>query len=134
MICIAELCPNYFSVNVLVLAVVFHQQISRNWQLWLKMSLFLKIVGEIQQLVQKSSQKINYEVILRYISLPIYPLHFPKFCPIQKWWKTLTNCRYLVKTTLAVYLNFYKLIFFETLIKFVESPIKSITGIFDFQK
>ena len=33
--------------------------------------------------------------------------------------------------TLVVYLIFYKLIFFETLI-FLESKIKLITGIFDF--
>ena len=45
---------------------------------------FLKFVGDIQQLVQKFSQKINLEVILHYISLPIYPLYFPKFCPIRK--------------------------------------------------
>ena len=29
---------------------------------------FMKIVGEIQQLVRKRSQKINYDVILHYIS------------------------------------------------------------------
>ena len=40
------------------------------------------------------------------------------------------NCRYLVKTTLAVYPIFYKLIFFETLIMFLESTIKVITEIF----
>ena len=34
----------------------------------------------------------------------------------------------------AVYVTFYKLIFFETLIIFLESAIKLITGIFDFQK
>ena len=34
--------------------------------------------------------------------------------------------------TLAVYLIFYKLIFFETLIMFLESTIKVITEIFDF--
>ena len=72
------------------------------------------------------------DVILHYISLPIDPLHFPIFCPIQKQ-KTLINCRYLVKTTLAVYLIFCKLMFFETLIIFLESTIKLITGIFDFQ-
>ena len=38
----------------------------------------LKIVGEIQELVRKRSQKINYDIILHYISLRIYPLHFPK--------------------------------------------------------
>ena len=72
--------------------------------------------------------------MLHYISLPIYPLHFPKFRPIQKHLKTLKNCRYLVKTTLAVDLIFYKHIFFETLIIFLESTIKLITGIFDLQK
>ena len=45
---------------------------------------FFKIVGKIQNLVQKRSQKINYNILLHYISLPIYPLHFPKLCPIQK--------------------------------------------------
>ena len=52
----------------------------------------------------------------------------------QKKKKTLRNCQYLVKTTLVVYLIFDKLIFFETLIIFLESKIKSITGIFDLQK
>ena len=95
---------------------------------------FLKIVGEIQQLAWKRSQKINYDVILHYISLPIYPLDFPKFCPIQKQQKTLKNCWYLVETTLAIYLAFYKLIFFESLIIFLESTIKLFIGIFDLQK
>ena len=44
----------------------------------------LKVVSKIQQLVRKRSQKINYNVILHYISLPIYPLHIPICCPIQK--------------------------------------------------
>ena len=34
---------------------------------------FSKIVGEIQQLVQKRSQKIHCDVVLHYISLPICP-------------------------------------------------------------
>ena len=95
---------------------------------------FLKILGEIQQLVWKRPQKIYYEVILHYISLSIYPLHFPEFWLIQKQSKTLKNCQYLVKTTLAVYLLFYKLIVFESLIIFVEPAIKLIAGIFDLQK
>ena len=37
--------------------------------------------------MRKHSQKINYDVILHYISLLIYPLHFPKFCPIKKQFK-----------------------------------------------
>ena len=35
-----------------------------------------------------------------------------------------------MKAALAVYLIFYKLIFFESLIIFLESTIKLITGIF----
>ena len=97
------------------------------WQFFLKF-------GKIRQLVRKRSQKINCDVILNYISLSIYPLHFSKFCPIQKQQKTLRNCRYLVKTTLAVNQIIYKRIFFETLVIFLESTIKLITGIFDFQK
>ena len=132
-ICNAELCPKYFYVDVFVLAVVFRQQFSKNRQFWLRLSIFLKTVGEIQQLVRKRSLKIYYDVILHYISLPICPLHFPKFCPIQKQ-KTLRSCWYLVKTNLIVYLIIYKFIFFETLIIFLESTIKLIKGIFDFQK
>ena len=45
---------------------------------------FFKFIGKIQQLVRKRSQKNIHEVILHYISLPIYPLYFPEFCPIQK--------------------------------------------------
>ena len=97
MICNAELCPNYFSVNVSVLTVVFRRQILKNQQFCLKIVGFLKIVGKTQQLVWKCSQKINYDVILHYISLAIYPLHFPKCCPIQKQQKALTNCWYMVK-------------------------------------
>ena len=66
------------------------------------------------------------------MSLPIHPLHFRKFYLIQKQ-KTLRKCRYLVKTTFAVYLIFYKLIFFETLVIFIDSTIKLITEIFDLQ-
>ena len=71
-----------------------------------------------------------------------FALHFTSYLSIalfkilsnSKTIKTLTNCRYLVKTTLAVNLIFCKLIFFETLIIFVELTIKLITGIFDLQK
>ena len=45
---------------------------------------FFENCRRIQQLGRKRSQKINFDVILHYISLPIYPLHFPKFCLIQK--------------------------------------------------
>ena len=82
--CYAKLRCNYFSVNVSVLVNVFCRQFSKNQQFQAKLLFFLKTVGEMQQIVQKRSQKINYDVILHYISLPIYPLHFPKLCPIQK--------------------------------------------------
>ena len=39
-----------------------------------------------------------------------------------------------MKTTLAVYPIFYKRVFFETLLIFLQSKIKLITGIFDSQK
>ena len=78
-----KLCLNYFSVNVSVLAIVFRRQIKKTTILP-EIIDFLKIVGEIQQLVWKLSQKIYYDVNLHYIFLPIYPLHFPKFSQIQK--------------------------------------------------
>ena len=71
---------------------------------------------------------------MHYISLPIYRLAFPNICPIQKQKKNAKKLSLLVKTTLAVYLIFDKLIFFETLTIFLETAIKLITGIFDLQK
>ena len=44
----------------------------------------LKFVGEIQQQIRNHSPKNNFDLILDYILLPTYPLHFQKFCPIQK--------------------------------------------------
>ena len=80
----AELCSSSFSVNISVLAVVFRRQILKNRTILPEIVGFLKTVGEIQQLVWKSSQKINYDKLLHYISIPIYPMYFPKFCLIQK--------------------------------------------------
>ena len=107
MICNAELCRNYFSVNISILAI--SPTISKKLTILVEVVSFLKIVGEIQQLVRKLSQKIHYDEILHYISLPIFPMHFSKFCPIQNQWKTLRNCRHLVKTTLAIYLIFLQI-------------------------
>ena len=75
-----ELCPNFFSVNVSVLAAVFHSEISKNWQSCLKISAFLKCRRNSIASTERS-QNINYDVILHDISLPIYPLHFPKILP-----------------------------------------------------
>ena len=80
----AELCSSSFSVNISVLAVVFRRQILKNRTILPEIVRFLKTVGEIQQLVWKSSQKINYDKLLHYISIPIYPMYCPKFCLIQK--------------------------------------------------
>ena len=63
----------------------------------------------------------------------VYIYILPQISVCSRQYGHLRNCRYLVKATLAVYLTFYKLIFFETLITFLESTIKLITGIFDFQ-
>ena len=119
MTCNVELCPNYFSVNVSVLAVVFRRQFSKNRQFCLKLS-FLEKCRQNTTASTKTFTENSLQRNFALISLPIYPLHFPKFCLIQKQQKTLRNCRYLVKATLAVNLIFYKLIFFETLIIFLD--------------
>ena len=43
MICNAELCPNYFSVNVSVLAVVFRRHFFKNRQFQPKLSVFWRL-------------------------------------------------------------------------------------------
>ena len=90
----------------------FTDKLKKNPTIFPEIVGFWKIASEIQRLVRKHSQKINYNVILHHISFPIYALHFTKFCFIQKQ-NTLRNCQCLVKTICLV---FYKLIFFETLI------------------
>ena len=55
----AKLCPDYFSVNVSVLAVVFRRRISKKPKILREIVGFLKFVREIQQLVQKRLQKNN---------------------------------------------------------------------------
>ena len=47
-----------------------------------KIIVLVIFVGETQQLVRKCLQNKNQDVIVRYISLLIYPFHFQKFCPI----------------------------------------------------
>ena len=39
MTCHEQLCPNYFTVNVFVLPVVFRQRFPKNQQFWLKLSV-----------------------------------------------------------------------------------------------
>ena len=74
--CNAKLRHNCFSVNVSVLAVVFRRQIKKKTTILPENVGFLKIVGEIQWLLRKRPQKNYQDVILHYISLPIYPLYF----------------------------------------------------------
>ena len=62
MICNGELCPNYFSVNVSGLTVVFRQKIFKKQRSLPEIVGSLKTVGKIQQLVRKRSQKTNYDV------------------------------------------------------------------------
>ena len=68
--CNAKLCPNYFSVNVSILAIAFRQQILKNPIILPEIFGFLKIVVEIQHLVQKRSQKINYD-FTSYLSIAL---------------------------------------------------------------
>ena len=49
----AKLRPNYFSVHVSVLAVVFRQPISKNRHFCLKMSVFSNLLAKYKQLIQK---------------------------------------------------------------------------------
>ena len=51
--CNVKLHPNYFSVKVSVVAVIFRQQIFKNQQFQAKLSVFFKFVNEIHKLVQK---------------------------------------------------------------------------------
>ena len=55
--CNVQLRPNYFCVNICVLAFAFCGQLSKNQQFPAKLSGFFVFVGEMQQLVQKRSQK-----------------------------------------------------------------------------
>ena len=48
MICNAELCPNYFSVNVSVLAVVFRQQFSNQLTISGKIVACVKLDVQVQ--------------------------------------------------------------------------------------
>ena len=120
-------------MNPFVLAVVFRRQISKSDN-FKQNCWFFENCRRNTTVSKKTFTEFNYDVVLHYSSLPIYPLYLPKFCPIQKQLEILKNCQYLAKTTLGVCLIFYKLIFFETLIVFLESTIKLITRIFDFQK
>ena len=71
-----------------------------------------------------------------------FALHFTSFLSIACFKilphsKTIKNAKKLSafgETIPVVYLIFYKLIFFETLIIFLEPAIKLIAGIFDLQK
>ena len=96
---------------------------------------FLKIVVELQLIVRKRLQKSNRKWLQ-------FTFHFlfinstrENFEPLKNNKSYCNYCRYLVKMTLAVNQIFYKLIFFETLIRFLEpSTIELITEIFELRK
>ena len=73
-------------------------------------------------------------MIAQHNLLSIYEPLFQKFCPIQKQKTILKSCQYLVKTTVVVNPIFFKLIFFDTSVMFLEYTIKSILGLSDLQK
>ena len=110
----AVLRRNYFPVNVSVLTVVFLQQISKNKQFCLKLSIFWRFVANITTSTETfTEKKLGHNsalYITSYLSIAL-----SKILPCSNTIKALRNCRYLVKATLVVYLIFYKLMFFETL-------------------
>ena len=99
---------------------------------------FLKIVGEIQQLVQtftdNSLRRINST---SYISIELSKI-LPQSKIIKNAKKLLAfgeNNSHRLSNFLHIFIFFYKYFFiiFETLIVFLESTIKLITEIFDFR-
>ena len=54
----AELCPNYFSVKVSVLAVVFYQQFSKIQQLQAKLLVFLNLLMKYNSYYESVYRKI----------------------------------------------------------------------------
>ena len=116
--CNSEVCPNYFSVNVSVLAVVFHWQIKKTQQFCLKLLVFWILSTKYNGLYGTfTEKKLWHNSALHITSYLSFALS--KILPNSKAIKTLRNCRYLGKTTLAVYLVFLKLIFFKTFIIFL---------------
>ena len=91
-----------------------------------------KFFSKMQPLVCKHLQKNNEGMTVHYIYilLPVYQLHFQKFCLIQNQWKRLKTYLYLVKTTLKVCLIFH----IEASIIFLGPTIKLNTKMFDFHK
>ena len=132
--CNAKLHRNEFSMNVSVLAVVFRRQFLKNRQFQLKLLVFKNCRRNTTASTETfTEKKLGHNSALHttsYLSIALSKIL--SHSKTKK--KTLRNCRYLVKTTLAIYLIFYKLIFFESLIIFLEPTIKLITGIFDLQK
>ena len=95
------------------------------------MTILPEIVGFFENC--RRNTRASTETFTENSLQPKFALHFTSYLSIalskilpnskNKKKKTLRNCWYFVKTTLAVYLSFYKLTFFETLIIFLESTI-----------
>ena len=133
MICNAELRPNNFFVNVFVLAFLY---LANNFQKTNNFAWNCQFFENCQRNTIASKKTFTENSLQRNFSLHFtsyLSIALSKILPHSKK-KKLRNCQYLVKTTFAVYLVFYKLIFFESLIIFLKPTLKLITRIFDLQK
>ena len=116
-------------MNVSVLAAVFHRQFSKNRQFQAKLLVFWNLLVKYNSY----NRNVHRKIIRTYLCVTYHFLFiyctFQNSAPIKNnkkrseivsiWWKC------------AIYLIFYKLIFFGSLIIFLEPTIKLITGIFD---
>ena len=138
MICNAELCLNYFSVNVSIRAIVFRWQIKKK-----KMTILPEIVGFFENC--RRNTRASTEKFTENSLQPKFALHFTSYLSIALS-KILPNSKKKKKKKNAKKL----LVFCENdscrLSKFLQTHIfwnfdyisriynQLITGIFDFQK
>ena len=137
MICNAELCLNYFSVNVSIRAIVFRWQIKKK-----KMTILPEIVGFFENC--RRNTRASTETFTENSLQPKFALHFTSYLSIALS-KILPNSKNKKKK------NAKKLLVFCEndscrLSKFLQTHIfwnfdyisriynQLITGIFDFQK
>ena len=132
MTCNAELFPNYFSVDVSVLPVAFRQirktnSFARNCQFF---ESCWRNTTSSRGTFAKYQLRRNFSLYFTsYLSIPP-----SKTLPLSKTVKIAKKFSVFGENESHRISNFYKLIFFETLIIFLECTIKLITRIFAFQK
>ena len=112
MISNGELCPNYFSVNVSVLAVVFRRQISKNRQFCLKLSPILTLVDTWKQplravLVKRCFWNLGI-IYVKYLFIKVYfskvaGSYFKKFTGLSYTFKIVNSITFSFK---GLYLSF----------------------------